>query len=161
MYTSAILIASTKGAAGEREDTSGPQLKERLLADNFEVRHISILPDEIEAISEQIREWIDEEKIDLVLTSGGTGLTPNDITPEATRILLEREVPGLAEAIRAAGRPKTPHADLSRGLAGIRQQSLIINLPGSPRGALEGLETVIAALPHALDKIKGDPADCA
>lgn len=161
MYTSAILIASTKGAAGEREDTSGPQLKKRLLADNFEVRYISILPDEIDAISEQIREWIDEEKIDLVLTSGGTGLTPNDITPEATRILLEREVPGLAEAIRAAGRPKTPHADLSRGLAGIRQQSLVINLPGSPRGALEGLETVIAALPHALDKIKGDPTDCA
>ena len=96
MYTSAILIASTKGAAGEREDTSGPQLKKRLLADNFEVRYISILPDEIDAISEQIREWIDEEKIDLVLTSGGTGLTPNDITPEATRILLELEVPGLA-----------------------------------------------------------------
>ncbi len=161
MYSCAILIASTKGAAGEREDTSGPQLKERLLKDNFEVRQISVQPDDIDAIAEQIRSWIDDEKIDLVLTSGGTGLTPNDVTPEATRTLIEREVPGLAESIRAAGRPKTPHADLSRGLAGTRQQSLIINLPGSPRGALEGLETVIAALPHALDKIKGDPTDCA
>ena len=161
MYNCAILIASTKGAAGEREDTSGPQLQERLEQDGFEVVRISVLPDVIDDISEQIRSWIDDEKIDLVLTSGGTGLTPNDITPEATRVLIEREVPGLAESIRAAGRPKTPHADLSRGLAGIRRQSLIINLPGSPKGALEGLDTILAALPHALDKIKGDPTDCA
>ncbi len=161
MYLCGLLIASTKGAAGQREDTSGPQLKARLTEAGFEVRAISVVPDDIDLITRQIRTWIDEQGLDLILTSGGTGLTPNDVTPEATRGLIEREVPGLAEAIRAAGRTKTPHADLSRGLAGVRRQSLIINLPGSPKGALEGLETVLPALPHALDKIKGDPSDCA
>jgi len=160
MYRCGILISSTRGSTGQRQDSSGPLLEELLLKSGFAVSGIAVVPDDIDAIAEQIRLWVDEEKLDLVLTSGGTGLTPDDVTPEATAILLDRHVPGLAEAIRAAGRSKTPHADLSRGLAGIRRQSLIINLPGSPGGALEGLETVLPALPHALDKIKGDPSDC-
>ena len=160
-YICCLLMASTKGAAGLREDKAGPMLEARLVEAGYTVREIAVIPDDIEAISTRIRTWIDDEGVDLIFTSGGTGLSPNDLTPEATGILLEREVPGLAEAIRAVGRSKTPHADLSRGLAGIRRQSLIINLPGSPKGAMEGLETVLPALVHALDKIKGDTRDCA
>ncbi len=160
-YRCGLLMASTRGAAGTREDTAGPVLAERLARAGFEVAAREIIPDDREAITLVLRAWVDDDGLDLIFTSGGTGLSPNDVTPEATRAILEKEVPGLAEAIRAAGRAKTPHADLSRGLAGIRRQTLIINLPGSPKGALEGLETVLPALPHALDKIKGDPRDCA
>ena len=160
-YTAGLLMASTKGAAGLRGDAAGPVLEEKLTQAGFEVKARAVVPDMVETISEKLREFIDRLGLDLVITSGGTGLSPGDVTPEATRLVLDRDVPGLAEAIRAAGRSKTPHADLSRGLAGIRGQSLIINLPGSPKGALEGLETVLPALPHALDKIKGDPRDCA
>jgi molybdopterin adenylyltransferase len=160
-YRAAVLVASTKGAVGQREDKAGPLLSERLTKAGFTVDVVAVVSDDRTAITERIREWIDNEGVDLVITCGGTGLSPNDVTPEATRDLIEREVPGLAEAIRAAGRDKTPHADLSRGLSGLRRESLIINLPGSPKGAMEGLETVLPALGHALDKAKGDPRDCA
>ena len=160
-YSCALLMASTKGAAGLREDKAGPILKERLTEAGFVVKDLKVIPDKIEAIAAQIRTWIDDDCIDLVLTSGGTGLSPNDVTPEATRALLEREVPGLAEAIRAVGRAKTPHADLPRGLAGTRRQSLIVNLPGSPKAVRENLEPVLPALEHGLQMLLGTKNECA
>ena len=134
-YTCALLMASTKGAAGLREDTAGPVLEARLAEQGYRVVERAIVADDVEQLRDRMRTWIDDRGIDIVLTSGGTGLSPSDVTPEATRPLIEKEVPGLAEGIRAAGRAKTPHADLSRGLAGIRGQSLIVNLPGSPQRA--------------------------
>ncbi len=119
------------------------------------------MPDEPEQIIAALKRYADELRLPLVLTTGGTGLSPRDNTPEATAQVIERPVPGLAEAMRAEGLKHTPHAMLSRGLAGARGATLIINLPGSPRGALENLEAILAALPHALEKLGGDPSDCA
>ena len=159
-YTCAVLTTSDRGARGEREDTSGPALQELLEAHGFRVADRQLVPDRVEEIGKVLLEWIDQRKIDLVVTTGGTGLTPGDVTPEATRPLLEREIPGMAEAMRAASLLKTPNAMLSRALAGTRGQSLIINLPGSRRGAVENLEVVLPVLAHALAKIKGSTEDC-
>ena len=160
-YRAAVVVVSTKGACGEREDLVGPALFLRLTEAGYLPEPAIIVADKREAISESLVKLVDSQKIDLILTSGGTGLSPDDVTPEATMDVLDRVIPGLAEAMRAAGRSLTPHADLSRAVAGQRRQSLIINLPGSPKGALENLETILPALKHGLDKIKGDPADCA
>ena len=159
-YTGGILTISDKGSRGEREDTSGPQLQAMLSEQGFSVAAYAIVPDEISIIRETLRAWADEKKIDLILSTGGTGVSPSDQTPEATRAILDREIPGIGEAMRAASLQKTPNAILSRGIAGTRKQSLIINLPGSRKAARENLEAVLPALQHAIYKIKGGSKDC-
>lgn len=159
-YTGGILTISDKGSRGEREDTSGPQLQAMLGEQGFSVVAYKIVPDEIAIIQETLRVWADEKKIDLILSTGGTGVSPSDLTPEATRAILDREIPGIGEAMRQASLQKTPNAILSRGIAGIRKNSLIINLPGSKKAAKENLEAVLPALQHAIYKIQGGTKDC-
>lgn len=157
----AIVTVSDRGARGEREDKSGQVLRDRLTAAGFEISYQTVIPDEIEEIREVLIDLSDRKHFALILTTGGTGVSPRDVTPEATLSVIDRVVPGMAEAMRAASLQKTPHAMISRAVAGIRGRCLIVNLPGSPKGAMENLETVLPALPHALDKILGDPSDCA
>jgi molybdopterin adenylyltransferase len=160
VYTVAILTVSDRGARGEREDRSGPAVREALAAlPGARVVAEALVPDEISAIEEALRRWV-REGIDLILTTGGTGFSPRDVTPEATRRVIEREAPGLAEAMRASSLARTPHAMLSRAIAGIAGATLIVNLPGSPRAAQENLEAILPALPHGLSKLKGDPSEC-
>ena len=160
MFRVGILTVSDKGHAGERIDTAGPELGRGLDTRCFQVAAGAIVPDEPEAIAAQLTAWSDTDGLDLILTTGGTGLSPRDTTPEATLAVAQRLVPGIAEAMRAAGLAITPHAMLSRGVAVIRGRTLIINLPGSPKGARENLAAVAAALPHALEKLRGSPAEC-
>jgi molybdenum cofactor synthesis domain-containing protein len=161
MFRAGILTVSDKGAAGQRQDTAGPALGDLLDPRCFTVARYQIVPDEYGEIVAALVEWSDKEKLDLILTAGGTGPAPRDLTPEATLAAAERLMPGIPEAMRAAGLAKTPYAMLSRGVAVIRGKTLIVNLPGSLRGATESLEAILSALPHALEKIKGSPADCA
>ncbi|GAA5338562.1 MogA/MoaB family molybdenum cofactor biosynthesis protein [Thermus antranikianii] len=155
MFRVGILTVSDKGSRGEREDTTHLAIREALKGGPFEVVAYEIVPDEPPLIKKALRLWADREGLDLILTNGGTGLAPRDKTPEATRELLDKEVPGLAELMRLKGLEKTPMAALSRGLAGVRGKSLILNLPGSPKGARESLEAVLPVLPHALNLITG------
>ena len=159
-YTCAVLTISDKGSRGERQDTSGPALQELLTAHHFTVAAAAVVPDQIDVIQQALLAFIDQQGIDLIVTTGGTGVAPSDVTPEATRLMLHRDIPGIPEAMRSQSLAHTPHAMLSRGIAGSRHQSLIINLPGSKKAALENLAVVLPALPHALAKLKGDPADC-
>lgn len=160
MFKVAILVLSDKGARGEREDKSGQALKEMIVSIGGEIVHYEILPDEKEEIAEKLIYLSDSARVDLVLTSGGTGLAPRDVTPEATMKVIDRLVPGLGEAMRAYGMQKTPMAMLSRGIAGIRKNTLIINLPGSVKGSRESLEAIMAALEHGLATLKGQAFEC-
>ncbi len=157
----AILTVSDKGDRGEREDRSGPALASWLAERQVEVVFTRLLADEAGAISAQLAGWADHADCDLILTTGGTGVSPRDVTPEATRDVLEREIPGIGEAMRASSLAKTPFAILSRAVAGVRGQTLIVNLPGSPAGAIENLAAVWTAVKHAVSKIQGDTSDCA
>ena len=152
----AILTVSDRCARGEAEDRSGPALSQALEAHSVQVAARAVVPDEVGAIKRQLLRMSGELDVDLVFTTGGTGFGPRDVTPEATEAVLERRAPGIAEAIRAGSLPKTRTAMLSRGMAGLRGRTLIVNLPGSPRGALECLEIVIPVLGHAVEMIAGE-----
>jgi molybdenum cofactor synthesis domain-containing protein len=154
-----ILTVSDKGAKGEREDRSGPAIREIVEAAGGQVIRTRIIPDDPEVISETLVDWT-EEGLDLILTTGGTGFSPRDWTPEATRTVIEREAPGISEAIRLAGMKKTPTAMLSRAIAGIRKSTLIVNLPGSERAVRESLEAIMPALPHGIEILKGTAGEC-
>jgi molybdenum cofactor synthesis domain-containing protein len=156
----AVLTVSDKGAAGQREDLSGPAISRMLEPLGAEVVAADIVPDERGAIAARLRHYADSLGCDLVLTTGGTGLSPRDVTPEATRDVVDRLVPGIPEAMRASGLAKTPMAMISRAAAGIRNRTLIINLPGSPRAVQENLETIIPVLPHALEILSGRGGEC-
>lgn len=159
MITAAILTLSDKGSKGEREDLAGPLIREMIAGIGATVEYYEILPDEKDLIKEKLMDY--SKKVDLVLTTGGTGLSPRDVTPEATFEVIDKEVPGIAETMRSAGLEKTKRAMLSRAVAGVRGQALIINMPGSPKAVKEGLEAIMDVLPHAIEKIKGDLKDCA
>lgn len=160
-YTVGLLTLSDKGARGEREDTSGAMLKELFTGlDGYEVVLYQVIADDQALIRSTLTGWVDEHRVDLIVTTGGTGVSPSDQTPEATLAVVDREVPGLAEAMRQASLSKTVQAVWSRGIAGIRKESLIINLPGSEKAARENIEAVLPALSHGLYKLKGGTADC-
>ncbi len=151
---------SDKGSRGEREDTSGAYLQETLQQAGFLLAEYRIIPDNKQVIIDTLLEFVDTEKIALVITTGGTGVSPSDQTPEAMAEVLDKEIPGMAEAMRAASMEKTSRAMLSRGMAGIRGDSLLVNLPGSLKAVKENLEVIIDVLPHALEKIQGGQGDC-
>lgn len=152
-----ILTLSDRSSRGERADSSGPALAALIQAQGGSVVRQSLLPDDESAIRQMLASWADSDDMDVVLTTGGTGFSPRDVTPEATRAVIERDAPGLAEAMRAASLKITPHAMLSRVVAGIRRKTLIINLPGSPKGAVENLQVVLPVLPHAVQLLHEDP----
>jgi molybdenum cofactor synthesis domain-containing protein len=154
-----ILTVSDKGARGEREDRSGPAVRKIMEAAGAEIVQTGVVADEKALISAVLVKWSDEG-LDLILTTGGTGFSPRDVTPEATRAVIEREAPGLAEAMRRAGMEKTPTAMLSRAAAGIRESTLIVNLPGSEKGARESLEAILPALGHGVEILKGKASEC-
>ena len=157
----AILTVSDKGSRGERVDEAGPAIRALAEAQDWEVIAVKVVPDEIDLISAALQDFSDVDHADLILTTGGTGMSPRDVTPEATRAVIDREAPGFAEAMRAASLRITPHAVLSRAVSGLRGCTLIVNLPGSPRAVRENLEVILPAIPHGLEKLRGSSKDCA
>ena len=156
-----LLVLSDTRGTDEKPDRCIPAITGFLNKNGFEVVKSEICKDEIEPIRKILKEWVSEKSVDIILTSGGTGVSPRDVTPEATRPLLERELLGIPEAMRAASLKKSPNGLISRGLAGLRGETLIINLPGSPKAAVENLEAVYKALEHIVKKAAGDPTECA
>lgn len=160
MIRAGIITVSDRSSRGIREDLSGPAIVAILKAISIDVYRVLIVPDEKDQIKNAIKEFADKDHLDLIITTGGTGVSPRDVTPDATLEIIDRQIPGMAEAMRYKSMPITPYAMISRAVAGIRSQSLIINLPGSPKGAKENLEVILSALKHAIEKIKGDTAEC-
>ncbi|HBG21925.1 MAG: MogA/MoaB family molybdenum cofactor biosynthesis protein [Syntrophaceticus sp.] len=161
MIKVAILTASDKGSRGEREDSSAQVIRELVAGIDAQVVAYDVVPDERKVLTDKLVEYADLVRVDLILTTGGTGLGPRDVTPEATMDVVERVIPGIAEAMRIKGLEKTPHAMISRAIAGSRGPTLIINLPGSPRAVRENLEVVLPAIPHALEVLQGRGGECA
>ena len=160
MFTVGVLTISDKGARGDRQDRSGAVIREILPSIAARIVNYDVIPDEKELIAAKLVKWADEDDLDVVITTGGTGLTPRDVTPEATLAVVDRIVPGFAEAMRAESLKKTPHAMLSRAVVGTRGKCLIINLPGSPKAVRECLEVILPALPHAVETLKGQSDEC-
>ncbi len=152
-----ILTISDRSSRREREDLSGPALQKIVNDQGWHVERLAVVPDELEEIKNTLIHWCDEAKLHLILTTGGTGFAPRDITPEATLQVIQRHAPGIAEAMRSEGLKITPHAMLSRSVAGIRRNSLIVNLPGSPKAAVENLQVILPVIPHAIELISGSP----
>ncbi len=161
MFKVAIITVSDKGFRGQRKDESGPAIEQLLLGqDGYIVDEKDIVPDEVDLIKEKLLLFSDGLECDIILTSGGTGLAPRDVTPEATRGILDREIIGMSEAMRSVSMAITPTAMLSRAVCGVRGKSLIINLPGSPKGAVECLQVLLPVLPHACELVQGKSGDC-
>lgn len=161
MIKTGILTISDKGSRGEREDGTGPAIKKVLNEKEYVVEYYKIVPDEIDIIAKELIYMCDELKLELVLTNGGTGFSQRDVTPEATLKVIKKQAPGICEAMRQKSLAITPKAMLSRAMAGIRDGSLIINLPGSPKGAVENLEFILPALPHGIEILNGNGGECA
>lgn len=157
----AVLTMSDKGSKGERNDESGEVIKKMVKDIPAEVVYYEVIPDEKDIIRDRLISICDAEKADIILTTGGTGVSPRDVTPDVTLEIIDKVIPGMAEAMRMESLKKTPRAMISRAVAGMRKRTLIINLPGSPRGVKENLEVILPALSHAVEKIKGDTSECA
>jgi molybdopterin adenylyltransferase len=155
-----VITVSDRGYLGEREDASGKVIREMLQGSNFEVAFSTVIPDEEEEIKRVLLKVADEMRLDLIVTTGGTGVSPRDVTPDATREVIEQEIPGFAEAMRMQGLKKTPFAMISRAVCGVRGRTLICNLPGSPKAVREGLEVILPVIPHTIAKLQGDPGEC-
>ena len=161
MIKTAILTISDKGSRGERVDGTGEAIKNTLDSKEYTIEYYKIIPDDMDKIQEELIQLCDELKVNLILTNGGTGFSKRDVTPEATMKVIEKNVPGIAEAMRSASLKITPKAMLSRAVSGIRDETLIVNLPGSPKGAVENLQVVLPALPHGIEILTGKASECA
>ncbi|ADK15564.1 MULTISPECIES: MogA/MoaB family molybdenum cofactor biosynthesis protein [Clostridium] len=161
MINTAIITMSDKGSQGKREDKTGPAIENMLDKSQYKVEYYKVIPDEIEEIKKQLCYICDDLKLNLILTNGGTGFSVRDVTPEATLEVIDKNVPGIAEAMRMKSLSVTPKAMLSRAVSGIRKKTLIVNLPGSPKGAVENLQFILPALPHGIDILMGWDSECA